>query len=766
MLRIRYSIIFVVVFLLVFASGCNVALKYKLGRAQKLESEGKSAEAIQLYSNLLTRMPAQGRERSMVLLHIGECWLRLESPSDAFAAFQKATEADPKNMTAQLRLGEMYLAGGAAERASEQAQKVLQLASANIDGLALLGAASSAAGDTDLARQAFEGVLKAEPQRVRVAVALADIYNQRNQVEKARQVLTSAISAQPSSYVPLLALGRLEEQEGNSTAAEDAYRRAVGVQDSVETNTRLATFLARTSRPDEATKVLAHADSLNDELPVGGADFKLLAGDPTLALDQYEAVLDSPSLEKASGGSWMSRHSSRSGSARTDETRARLAVRVIEADLDLAAKQAQSDPSMLPATAAAKLHFAQYRDDLDPATSQVVQAEMALAERDLPAATVFAQKAVTLAPESAAALYVRGLVEYRNGAQGKARSDWLRALDADQNHVPTRLALALDAFDSGDFSGAEGYVVPVVRDEPENVRALNLFARVLLGENRYNSAELIAGRSIVINDANAAPHLVLAKIAALQDRFATALTAYERALTLEPRSEEAMQGMIALYSQGHLTRQMLGKLEHVAGTAPASAPLMELSGRIYEQRGWTEDAKRCLKRSLEIDPYRVTAVSELAKFTAESGDIDAALKIGAGKGGPDAALLKALRAERQQDGTTAIKQYEAALREGEPSGIAANNLAWMLAVKRSNLQRALELAEKARSLSPDSPAVLDTLGFVHLQRREYSAAIPVLREAAELAQRKGATAEQDAIHRHLDQAYEESGGRVSAPSSH
>ncbi len=764
MLRTRISIILVAL-LLLLASGCNVALNYRLGRARKLESEGKLAEAITVYSNLLAKLPERDARRSAILLRTGECWLRMEHPSEAFAAFQKAAEADPANTTAQLRLGEMYLAGGAAERATEQAQKVLQLASASTDGLALLGAASSAAGDTDLALRAFQGVLKAEPQRVRVAVALADLYNQRDQIKEARQVLTAAIAVQPSSSVPLLALGRLEEQEGNVTAAEDAYRRAIAAEDSVETNTRLARFLARTSRPDEATKILIHADSLNRELPVARGDFKLLVGDQSAALDQYSDVLGSSHFEGDSKSSWISTPFSRPESSRSDESRARLAVRIIEADLDLAANQVESDPSMIPATAAARLHFAQYRNVLDQATLQVVQAEIALAERDLPAATTFAQRAVAIAPESASAHYVRGLVEYRSGARADAKAEWQRALDADQNHAPARLALARDALQSQDFSAAENYVVPVVRDEPENVRALNIFARALLGEKRYTSAELIARRSVIMNGDSAEPHILLARIAVIQERYATALTAFERAISLDPRSEEAMKGLLELYSHGQITRTILAKLERAAAVAPPSAPLMEISARMYAQRGWIQDADRCLNRSLQIDPYRVTAVSELAKFKADRGDIDSALALGARKGGSDSALFKALRAERQHDSTTAISEYETALREGEPSGVAANNLAWILAQDRVNLQRALELAEQARSLTPDSPAVLDTLGFVHLQRREYSAAIPILKEAAELAQRKRETGEQSAIKQHLDQAYFLSGQPAEATTA-
>jgi uncharacterized protein HemY len=86
------------------------------------------------------------------------------------------------------------------------------------------------------------------------------------------------------------------------------------------------------------------------------------------------------------------------------------------------------------------------------------------------------------------------------------------------------------------------------------------------------------------------------------------------------------------------------------------------------------------------------------------------------------------------------------------------------------------LAEQARSLAPGNPAVLDTLGFVHLSRREYSQAIDVLKAAAALSARAPAdernlSAE---IRRHLSEAYlraglpleasAASGGETAAPT--
>ena len=101
---------------------------------------------------------------------------------------------------------------------------------------------------------------------------------------------------------------------------------------------------------------------------------------------------------------------------------------------------------------------------------------------------------------------------------------------------------------------------------------------------------------------------------------------------------------------------------------------------------------------------------------------------------PDNPAAQMSRAEYQMANgseTDAIASYEAALGRQPDNAIALNNLAWLL--RERDQQRAITLAEQARDLAPESPAILDTYGWIlHLAGRNEEAK-PVLEEALALA---------------------------------
>jgi len=729
---------------LAFVAGCTRP-QQQFARAEQLERAGQVAGALGAYQKLLDQMPvSESRARSQVYYRIGECLLRLDRGGDAFKAFERSTEAEPNNAAAHVRIGEILLAAGAAEAAHQQAEAALQLRPGNAEAEALLGGALAATGNYEQAKRVLENAIRSDATLVSASISLADIHNKENRIEEARKVLRDSATANPNRAMPWLALGRLNEQEGDVKAAEQAYRQAVAAEETPESNLRLAQFLQRTTRINEAELLLRRVDAQRPTQPTAFADFELISGKAETAQDRYQAALNSAGTTPAKGNASIV--------AARQQSRALLATRLVEADVTTAGQK--KGPDKKDSLQRARAHLDEYRSALDPATVAILQAEIALADSDLPMAVAEASAAVAMAPHSAAAHYVLGLAKYRGGNKTEARGQWLSALDADAHFAPARLVLTEDALETGNAKSAEQHVMVVVRDEPGNLEALNLFAQALAAEGRLPAARVIAKRALAVDTSSAAARIVLGDIAFREQRVGEALLEFEQAILLDPHNAKAIDGLTRVYRSGNITRAMLVKMEQVAAADPASATLMEIAGRLYADHGWTGDAKRALQAALRIDPQRASAAKLLARLYAARGQLSAAADSAEHTGENSAALLAGVRAQENHDSSAAIKSYEQAIREGEHSGIAANNLAWLYVEQGINLERALQLSEMARSLAPDNPAVLDTVGFVRLRMRKYSDAISVLESALSMAGQRPSDPELLAqIRRHLSEAY-------------
>jgi tetratricopeptide (TPR) repeat protein len=120
----------------------------------------------------------------------------------------------------------------------------------------------------------------------------------------------------------------------------------------------------------------------------------------------------------------------------------------------------------------------------------------------------------------------------------------------------------------------------------------------------------------------------------------------------------------------------------------------------------------------------------------------------------------------KDDSENAIKSYEAGLKIRPDAAAAANDLAYLYAQRKTRLDDALRLAEKANrkasTLHPGIAAgILDTVGFVHYQREDYDNALKYLTRARDKMQ-QAKTPPNPTILYHLAMAYEKKGSRKEA----
>ena len=101
--------------------------------------------------------------------------------------------------------------------------------------------------------------------------------------------------------------------------------------------------------------------------------------------------------------------------------------------------------------------------------------------------------------------------------------------------------------------------------------------------------------------------------------------------------------------------------------------------------------------------------------------------------------------QQQNDLKQAEAHYDAMLTEQSDNVIALNNLALLYFQK--NDPRALALAKRAYEKAPESPAILDTYGYILIKQGQVKEGLPLLEKAATLAPKAGD------IQFHLAEAY-------------
>lgn len=661
-------------------AGCSA--EKQIARAQYLASHDQPEEAIRILHRQLPKItdPKQLCEGYVAL---GDALVGLGRVTDAFNAYEKAMRAEPNALAPQKKTAELLIATGSGEKALILTEPLALAYPLDVQILGLHAAALVASGDLSGAESVYRKAAALSPADAETAVSLAELLLRQDRDEEAREVLLHAADSTKSPAV-WMALGRMDEQQGNPIGAEVAYRRAVSVEDSPATNFRLAQFLQRAAKINEAQAVLKHLDELNRSAHAA-ADLSFTLGRTSAALTDYLKALHSPEPK------------------RSDEQMDKEAItsRAVEAALY---DRAKNDQERLRT---ARLILNQNAARMNEGTRAVLETEIALVANDLETAATRSDRALALMPRSPSALYLRGVVLDRQGNMAGAIEAWQQAVDVG-DHVPSHLLLAQAALRQGDLDTAQEHAAAVVRAEPANLQALLVYARVLERERNFDAAEAIVNRALAVDPSSVEANVIAGNIAMQRNASAAAFVAYEKALLFDGRSAEGIAGLLKVFAQGKPTRASVMKIERMAEAAPASAMLYEVAGRMYQLAGLKSDAQRALRRSLELDSHRPTA--ELALWRTGDRQVTA---------------MSEPQSREQRD--------EERVAMADQSGVAANNLAFAYAVRGERLSRALELSVDAVHRMPSKPEPMDTLGFVFLKMRQYSAAAEAFERALQLA---------------------------------
>ena len=667
-------------------------------------------------------------------LLLGATLLSIENHSAAIDAVDAVLESDPSLTMAWLIRGQAALLSSRPELALESAQRVRELVPADFSARVVEAGALMALGRNDEAERTFAELFELAPDLGPNAVAAACTEYARFQVllkedlEGARGTLDSCSDVLIQEALWVDAGARLYSRAGDDDAAYALARRALEANPEHHAlRILLANALRQTGKPSEAEAELLAGTGFPHPtvLWVGLAKLRREQGDLGGALDAVDRALEA-------------------GEGDTE------AHRFFRADIlvDLA-----------------RLSDAR-------ATAELLEEPV---YRDI----------------------VIGRVELESGSPERALALFEGALQQWPDHAGVRVLAARAAHEIGDEDQALSHLVEATRAAPSDTDASLLLARLYLLRGEATEAYAYARRHIGFRGYGQAESLLVAAAAARAiddpDGVRTALETLAkhpahsalgvselaafaaetegsdagRAVLLDagldlaaPENDAALRRAVRIELDDGKADAALHLLDSVITTAPDHVSAHAIRAHVLLEQGDAAGARASFEAALALDPDHAESVAGLGQIAFAAGDLAGALSRNerAVALEPDEAKYRYELARTLLAGgsvAAAEEQLRTVLRTHPEHAAAANDLAWLLALRGESLERALLLAERAVRATP-SPETRDTLGLVHLRAGRVDPA----REAFEaaLAERP----EYATARYHLALAYLEQGDEAEA----
>jgi len=205
---------------------------------------------------------------------------------------------------------------------------------------------------------------------------------------------------------------------------------------------------------------------------------------------------------------------------------------------------------------------------------------------------------------------------------------------------------------------------------------------------------------------------------------------------------------VQYFNQAVELRDDLIQIWMLRGLAYMRMDSLDTAENIFEQ------AEKKFTRDPEIPYYLGVIANQQKKFSRAVAWFNKALEIDPSNDQTALALAGAFDELRQYD--NAENLYAKLLESNPDSPIILNNYAYHLSVQAKDLDRALEMSQKAVTAAPGNAPYLDTLGWIYFQKGEYEKAKNYIEQAMELSPN---TAE---VIEHLGDVYEKLGDLAMA----
>jgi tetratricopeptide (TPR) repeat protein len=608
-------------------------------------------------------------QNALAFERIGAMWQDDGSPLRAGAFLQRASELNPKNIENRVRLARCYVASGRLMDGIREALKVIEQAPDNGDAIVVLTEAAHTKADIEIA----DAQLQKFPKKNDVSfyLASANLFFSRGNTGAVGDALRQALSVDPKSSQAHLALGNLYLSQRDYVHAGEEFKKAADLAPV---------------RSVERSKYV---------------EFKWGAGDAG-EVRQVATEMTKQAPDYLPGWIWLA---------------------------ELAYKDKKYDEAL-------SLLENVFSRDAENIDGRRLQGNVLLAKGDTKKAVEVFERLDQTYSDLPFIKYKLARAYLQNNNTNQAAATLDQALSINPNYDDAVLLLAQINVATGHADRVIEPLNSLLKRRPDLGNAALALAAAYASVDRLDDAVVVLEAQVKLLPKD--PQLATALGLTLRQakRNDQAREAFEKAAQLAPDNLFLVDQLVDLDLLAKHFDAARQRIRSQFQKTPDSPAAHYFEGKTLTAEGKWEPAEAELEKALQLDPNFSGAYDLLIQNYLARNRLPQAVSKLQGllsknpSNGP-ALMLLALVYDRMNDYPKARDAYEKLL-STQPNFVAAlNNLAYLYAEHLNNLDRAYELASKARELQGNESSIGDTFGWVLYKRGDYQQALPILQESAQ-----------------------------------
>jgi tetratricopeptide (TPR) repeat protein len=711
----------------------------ELGRALLLQGK---------FDEVLSEVPLDGIgsaevEASVRQIH-GDAYLGLNQAASAREMFSSALQLQPDNLDARLGIASSYIAEGNFAQARGNIDNVLETNADDPRVWLYSGSYNVRLGDFETAAANFQVALDRADKisdsssRLQALAGLGESLLAQQDIEQARIHIDLLKIEASQSFQTMLLVARLAYIDQQWTTAQENLQQIL----RVAPNYRPAQMLlgAVHLRSGNLSQAEMYLSSAVASVP-GDVRARQMLAETRLQMRKADEALEAlaPILSGPDADSLTLQLAAR----------ASLGERDIDEGIEYLRRSVDEDPGnedlrfQLAVTLleVGRTDEAQaVLDEIDVSGSEedayrrdVLGVLKSMRDGQAPAALQAAKQVAGTFSTRSSAFNLLGAIHLANQDLDAAIVSFERALELDPTELLAQRYLAAISESQGEFASAVSQYEKILEDDADATWAIFALGRIAFRQEEYEQAKEQFGRASELEPDNAVYRLNLARteVQLGNDSEAIRILDSEFEATIKHLQSAVMLSMLKAKT-GDLAGAM-DIAEQQLRLYPENPVPHALQGEIYLLDGKPTYADSAYAKALSLGPLR-SHVLRAYRIKRDLGVVDAQqplidyLEIRPLDN--DMRVFLAESYMQNDDLSKSISSYQEVVSGQPDNAVALNNLAW--AYYLVDDPRAIETAQKAHELMPDNGAIVDTLGWIMIQKGSAEEGEKMLRKAVEM----------------------------------